>query len=125
VSVKMIRYIPVNTQTWCMWFAHLSTFSFPAFQKRVSLTHEISNYISSQQYIASQSAHTSNKHVTGPVTGRAGQEGCETSSFPRFFDNRLTDGGEVVSLTHRQAALYPNEYSWYPFLLDTETTRGP
>jgi hypothetical protein len=34
-----------------------------------------------------------------PVTGRGGAQGCDTS--------RLTDGGEIVSLTRRQAALYP------------------
>jgi hypothetical protein len=33
--------------------------------------------------------------------------GCETSRIPHFLDNRLTDGGEVVSPTRRQAALYP------------------
>jgi hypothetical protein len=27
--------------------------------------------------------------------------GCETSRLPRFLDNRLTDGGEIVSLTRR------------------------
>jgi hypothetical protein len=27
--------------------------------------------------------------------------GCETSRIPHFLDNRLTDGGEVVSLTRR------------------------
>jgi hypothetical protein len=27
--------------------------------------------------------------------------GCETSRLPHFLDNRLTDGGEVVSLTPR------------------------
>jgi hypothetical protein len=26
---------------------------------------------------------------------------CETSRLPHFLDNRLTDGGEVVSLTRR------------------------
>jgi hypothetical protein len=30
------------------------------------------------------------------VTGR------ETSRLPHFLDNRLTDGGEAVGLTHRQ-----------------------
>jgi hypothetical protein len=34
-----------------------------------------------------------------PVTDRGGPLSCETS--------RLTDGGEVVSLTRRLAALYP------------------
>jgi hypothetical protein len=36
------------------------------------------------------------------VTGRGGPQGCETSWFPYFLDNRLTDGGEVVSLIHQQ-----------------------
>jgi hypothetical protein len=36
-----------------------------------------------------------------PVTGRASTQGCETSRFPHFLENRLTDGGEVVSLTPR------------------------
>jgi hypothetical protein len=40
-----------------------------------------------------------------------------------FLDNRLTDGGEV-SLT-RPPALYPQEYSWYSFLLEAESTPGP
>jgi hypothetical protein len=34
-----------------------------------------------------------------PVTGRGGLQGCETSRLPHFRDNRLIDGGEVVSLT--------------------------
>jgi hypothetical protein len=36
-----------------------------------------------------------------PVTGRGGPYGCETSRLPQFLENRLTDGGEVVSLLHR------------------------
>jgi hypothetical protein len=36
-----------------------------------------------------------------PVTGHEGPYGCETSWLPRFLDNRLTDGGEVVSLMRR------------------------
>jgi hypothetical protein len=35
-----------------------------------------------------------------PVTGYGVPYGCERSSLPHFLDNRLTDGGEVVSLTH-------------------------
>jgi hypothetical protein len=34
-----------------------------------------------------------------PVTGREGPQNCYTSRLPHFLDNRLTDGGEVVSLT--------------------------
>jgi hypothetical protein len=47
------------------------------------------------------------KSKTLLVKGRGGPEGCETSRLPHFLDNRLTDGGEVISLTRRQAALYP------------------
>jgi hypothetical protein len=36
-----------------------------------------------------------------PVTGRGGPQGRETSRLPHFLDNRLTDGGEVASLTRR------------------------
>jgi hypothetical protein len=36
-----------------------------------------------------------------PVTGRGGPYGCETSRLQHFLDNRLTDGGEAVSLTSR------------------------
>jgi hypothetical protein len=35
------------------------------------------------------------------VTGRGGPQGCEMSRLPHFLDNRLTDGGEVVSLQRR------------------------
>jgi hypothetical protein len=34
-----------------------------------------------------------------------------------FLDSRLTDGGEVVSLTRWPAALYPQEDSWYSFII--------
>jgi hypothetical protein len=36
-----------------------------------------------------------------PVTGHRGPYGYETSRLPHFLDSRLTDGDEVVSLTHR------------------------
>jgi hypothetical protein len=40
--------------------------------------------------------------------------------LPHFLSNRLADGGEVVS-----RALYPQEDSWYSFLLEAESTPGP
>jgi hypothetical protein len=43
-----------------------------------------------------------------PVTGRGGPQDCDTSRLPHFLDNRLKDGGEVVSLTLR-SHLYPQE----------------
>jgi len=34
------------------------------------------------------------------------------------------DGGKFVSLTHRPL-FTPNQYPWYSFLLEAETTPGP
>jgi hypothetical protein len=42
-----------------------------------------------------------------------------------FLDNGFTDGGEVVSLTHSPAALYPQKGSGFSFLLEAELTPGP
>jgi hypothetical protein len=39
-------------------------------------------------------------------------------------NNRLTDGGEVVSPTHRPP-FTPQEDSCYSFLLEAESTPGP
>jgi hypothetical protein len=40
-------------------------------------------------------------YKTIPVTSCGGPKVCETSKFPHFLDNRLTDGGEVLSLMRR------------------------
>jgi hypothetical protein len=40
------------------------------------------------------------------------------------LDSRLTDGGEVVSLTLRPP-FTPQEDCWYSFLLEAESTPGP
>jgi hypothetical protein len=36
-----------------------------------------------------------------PVTGRGGLYGCEMLRIPHCLNNRLTDGGKVVSLNRR------------------------
>jgi hypothetical protein len=36
-----------------------------------------------------------------PVIGLGGLLGCEMLMFSHFLDSRLTDGGKVVSPTHR------------------------
>jgi hypothetical protein len=46
------------------------------------------------------------------------------SRLPHFLDNRLTDGGKVVSLTRQPAALYPQEDFWYSFRLEAESPLG-
>jgi hypothetical protein len=58
-----------------------------------------------------------------PIRGRGGPLVCETSRLPHFLDNRLTDGGEVEP--YALAALYPQEDSWYSFLLEAASTPGP
>jgi hypothetical protein len=59
-----------------------------------------------------------------PVPGHGGPWGCETLRVPQYLDNRLTDGGQVVSLT-RRPPFTPQEGSWYSFLLEAESTPGP
>jgi hypothetical protein len=53
-----------------------------------------------------------------------GPLGCELLMLPHFLDNRLTDGGKVVSLM-RWLPLTHQEDSWYSFLLEAELTPGP
>jgi hypothetical protein len=54
------------------------------------------------------------KAIPAPRRGRP--QGCETFRLQHFLDNRLTDGGEIVSLT-RRPPLPSQEDSWYLFLL--------
>jgi hypothetical protein len=58
------------------------------------------------------------------VTGRGGSKGCETSRLPHFLDNRVTDGGEVVSYM-RRPPFHPQEDTWYSFLLEVGSIPGP
>jgi hypothetical protein len=58
-----------------------------------------------------------------PEPGRGGPQGYETSTLAHFLGNRLTDGGEVVSLT-RRPLFTPQEDSEYSFLLEAESTPG-
>jgi hypothetical protein len=51
--------------------------------------------------LASKGTFLNKKGKTIPVTGRGGPQGCETSRLLHFLDNRLTDGGGIVSLTRR------------------------
>jgi hypothetical protein len=56
------------------------------------------------------------------VTGRGGLYVCKMFRIPYCLDNRLTDGGKVVSPT-RRPLLYSLETFlcfWYSFLLEAE-----
>jgi hypothetical protein len=58
-----------------------------------------------------------------PITGRGDLQGCEMLRLPHCLDNRLTGGGEVVSLTRRPRST-PQKHLfssfWYSFLLEAE-----
>jgi hypothetical protein len=63
------------------------------------------------------SIYTAHKHISNTscrkksktilLTSRGGPKDCETSRLLHFPNNRLTDGGEVVSLKRRTVTLYP------------------
>jgi hypothetical protein len=67
--------------------------------------------------------HGLKKGKAMPITGHGGPYGCETLRLPHFLDSQLTDG--EVSLTCWPAAPYPQEDSWYSFLLEAELIPGP
>jgi hypothetical protein len=57
------------------------------------------------------------------VTGYGGLYGCEMLRIPRCLDVRLTDGGMVVSRTHRPRSSTQKRLFlcfWYSFLLEAE-----
>jgi hypothetical protein len=56
-----------------------------------------------------------------PVTGRGGQQGRETLRLSRQSAHRRRWGCQPYA----PAALYPQEDSWYSFLLEAESTPGP
>jgi hypothetical protein len=55
------------------------------------------------------------KRKSIPVSGPGGPQGCVTSRLPHFLDNRLADGGKVISLMRRPLFI-PQEDSWYSFV---------
>jgi hypothetical protein len=55
-----------------------------------------------------------------PVTDHGSLERCEMTRFPHLPDNRLANGGEVVSLTPWPLFTL-QEVSWYLFMLKIES----
>ena len=53
----------------------------------------------------------------------SGPEGSRKLRFPDFM-TMAHDGSKIVSLTHRPP-LPPRKYTWYSFLIETESTPGP
>jgi hypothetical protein len=68
-------------------------------------------------FLGSAVHYSSTRGKAIPVTDRGGPYSCEKSRLPSFLDNRLIDGGEFVSLTHRPL-FTPQADSWYSFLLE-------
>jgi hypothetical protein len=54
-----------------------------------------------------------NKREAIPVTAVVAHRVVRRGGSHIYLGNRLTIGGEVLSLTRRLAALYPQEGSWY------------
>jgi hypothetical protein len=46
-----------------------------------------------------------------PVAGRGGLQGCEMLRILNFIDNRLTDSGKDVNLTHRPRSTPQKHFS--------------
>jgi hypothetical protein len=62
-----------------------------------------------------------------PVAGRGGLQGCKMLRIPHCLDNRLTNGGKVVSPTHRPLLYSPETLFlcfWYSFLLGLVKPQG-
>jgi len=58
-----------------------------------------------------------------PITGPRCPEGSRKLRFADYV-TMAQDGGKMVSLTHRPF-FTPRKYSWYSFLLESESTTRP
>jgi hypothetical protein len=59
-----------------------------------------------------------------PLTGREDPQGCETSRFPHL-STQSTHRWWYGWQPYVPAIPYPQEDSWYSFLLQAESTTGP
>jgi hypothetical protein len=65
-----------------------------------------------------------NKSKAIPGTGREGPSGCERSRLSHLLNNRLTDGGKVVSITRRPRFTPPGMFLVL-ISIKAESTPGP
>ena len=74
-----------------------------------------------EEFIDQSNCYKKGKSV--PLQAWSGPEGSRKLRFPDYVTT-AQDGGKVVSLTHRPP-LSPRKCSWYSFLLEAQSTRGP
>jgi hypothetical protein len=126
ISRKMLDPVRFLIHYWNTISSDLNRKLFLVSTSLLYLKHEIqwqNNFCPYIRFICVKGSFNLKTYYAIPVTVRGGPQDCER--FPHFVDNRLTDGGEAASLMRRQAALYPQEDSWYSFLLEAELTPGP
>jgi hypothetical protein len=57
------------------------------------------------------------KSKPNPLTGRGGLLGCERLRIQHCLDNRLIDGGKVVSATHQPQFTAQKLFLMFPVLI--------
>jgi hypothetical protein len=75
---------------------------------RYDITFQRHGFAFEEQRLNQVQKYVKNKAI--PVTGRGGLYGYEMLRIPHCLDNRLTDGGRIVSLTHRQRTTRQKHY---------------
>jgi hypothetical protein len=68
------------------------------------------NVICQVPYLSYSTYKAPKKSKAIPVTGRTDLQGCDMLRIPHCLDNRLIDGGKVISLTHRPLSTPQKHY---------------
>ena len=106
---RLVSQCPSQTFQPKTHFTHSISYTFPA-QSQHRLPFSTNNFPAIKRY-------------SKPCTGLESSSGFQQFQAPRFQDNRHM---KVVRLSAlRTGRLYPTKYSWYSFLLETESNPGP
>jgi hypothetical protein len=93
VNTLLVEYF-----SWLRIFS-LKEMALGSFSHRDTLESQAKPHTSSAQVVVTKMIR-SKKSKAIPVTGLGGLWGCEMLRIPHCLDNRLTDGGKVISPTH-------------------------